>query len=52
MKKRYKIQRILSLDIFKEIKQSKLYKERKFCKLVPACELRDTLSKEPVLIGA
>lgn len=47
---RDKIQRILNLDIFREIKNSKLYKERKFCQLVPANELNGAPSSELVLI--
>ncbi len=45
-----KIERILKLEIFNELKNYKLYKERKFCQLVPACELFDTDSKKQVLI--
>ena len=38
------------MPVFKEIKNTKLYKERKFCQLVPANELGISNSTEEVLI--
>ncbi len=45
-----KVQSILNLPIFSEIKNSKLLKEQKFCHLVSANELFETDSREKVLI--
>ena len=45
-----KVQSILNLPIFSEIKNSKLLKEQKFCHLVSANELFETDSSEKVLI--
>ena len=45
-----KIERILKLDLFSEIKNHKIYKERKFCQLVPASEIFDVNSNKSVLV--
>ncbi len=45
-----KISRILKLDIFAEMKGSKIYKERKFCAFVPYKEIAETESNQQVLI--
>ena len=45
-----KVDRILNLDLFKRLKTAKLYKERKFCYLVPANELFETTSRREVLV--
>lgn len=45
-----KVGRILRFDLFKEIKDHALYKEYKFCHLVPACEVTGANSSEKVLI--
>ena len=45
-----KVERILKLPIFNEIKDCNLYKERKFCHLIPASEVLNVNSSESVLI--
>ena len=45
-----KVKKLLNLQIFEEIKGYEIYKERKFCVLVPACEILSTDSKREILV--
>lgn len=45
-----KVKRVLSLDLFSEIKNHKIYKEQKFCQLVPASIITGVDVNESVLI--
>ena len=45
-----KVERVLALKVFEDIKDCALYKERKFCQLVPASKLLPTAVGGSVLI--
>ena len=45
-----RVENILKLDIFKALKDCKIYRERKFCQLVPASEILNVNSEKNVLV--